>query len=158
MKDNILNEIEEPRELVTQGFIFNIVDGKASVLACKRGKAARSECGKWCIPGGHIERGESLETCVSREVREETNVEIKAEDWNLYGIISDPDDNPKQIICVSYYTKVDGNVTSLDCSNKNCPDEISEVKFISLDYLEDYDWAFNKQKIIGMIRDVYEKL
>ncbi|MDR3425008.1 MAG: NUDIX hydrolase [Alphaproteobacteria bacterium] len=30
----------------------------------------------WCYPGGHLEQGESWETCARREVREETGMEI----------------------------------------------------------------------------------
>src|SRR5690606_30912675 len=34
--------------------------------------------GAWCAPGGHIDRGESLERCAEREVFEETGVTIKS--------------------------------------------------------------------------------
>ena len=33
--------------------------------------------GSWCCPGGHLEYGESFETCARREVREETGLEIE---------------------------------------------------------------------------------
>jgi len=33
--------------------------------------------GSWCCPGGHLEFGESFETCARREVREETGLEIE---------------------------------------------------------------------------------
>lgn len=33
--------------------------------------------GSWSIPGGHLEYGESFENTAIREVREETNLEIK---------------------------------------------------------------------------------
>ena len=32
---------------------------------------------KWAIPGGHVERGESLKSAVKREVKEETNLDVK---------------------------------------------------------------------------------
>lgn len=32
--------------------------------------------GTWCVPGGHLEFGESLEDCVRRETREETGMKI----------------------------------------------------------------------------------
>ena len=33
--------------------------------------------GSWCCPGGHLEYGESFETCARREVKEETGLEIE---------------------------------------------------------------------------------
>lgn len=33
--------------------------------------------GKWVVPGGHIELGETMEQALRREIREETNLEIR---------------------------------------------------------------------------------
>jgi 8-oxo-dGTP diphosphatase len=33
--------------------------------------------GEYAIPGGHLEFGESFEECIRREIKEETNLEIK---------------------------------------------------------------------------------
>lgn len=36
--------------------------------------------GSWALPGGHLEFGESFETCALREVAEETGIDIHLEE------------------------------------------------------------------------------
>ena len=33
----------------------------------------------WVVPGGHIEYGETIEEAIKREMKEETNLDIKLE-------------------------------------------------------------------------------
>jgi len=33
--------------------------------------------GEWSLPGGHLEFGESFEDCCAREVKEETNLDVR---------------------------------------------------------------------------------
>jgi len=47
-----------------------------SVLLVKRGKAPSD--GKWAIPGGSVELGETLQQAAEREIFEETNIRIRA--------------------------------------------------------------------------------
>lgn len=58
-----------------------IVDG-AIVLVQRRNEP---EAGRWTIPGGRVEPGESLTEAAAREVAEETGLEVRvgAELWNL---------------------------------------------------------------------------
>ncbi|MFA6414724.1 MAG: NUDIX hydrolase [Candidatus Paceibacterota bacterium] len=64
--------MEDQRPKVGVGVIIK-KDGK--VLFGKR-RGAHGE-GTWSLPGGHLEFGETLETCARREVEEETGIEIK---------------------------------------------------------------------------------
>ncbi|MEN6438402.1 MAG: NUDIX hydrolase [Syntrophobacter sp.] len=48
------------------------------VLLVKRGNPPSS--GKWSIPGGLVELGESLEAAVRREIREEVGLDVKVID------------------------------------------------------------------------------
>jgi 8-oxo-dGTP diphosphatase len=52
-----------------------IIFKQDSVLLVKRGRAPA--CGKWSIPGGAVHLGETLGYAVTREVREETCLEIR---------------------------------------------------------------------------------
>ena len=40
--------------------------------------------GRWCIPGGHIERGEKVEDAIRREVKEETNLDFQTQFFGFY--------------------------------------------------------------------------
>lgn len=49
----------------------------------------RSDVGLWGIPSGHIEIGETVSEAAIREVKEETNLDIRIK--KLIGVYSDPD-------------------------------------------------------------------
>lgn len=52
-----------------------IKDGK--LLITLRSKGAKNERGKWEIPGGSVEFGETLEQALKREIKEELNIKIE---------------------------------------------------------------------------------
>ena len=49
-----------------------VVDRGGSVLLVRRAKSPAA--GTWTVPGGRVEHGESLESAVVRELREETGI------------------------------------------------------------------------------------
>ena len=67
-----LNRIYPDRPLIGVGAVI-IRDGK--ILLERRGNDPGK--GKWSIPGGLVELGESVEQTVIREVREETGLEVE---------------------------------------------------------------------------------
>lgn len=60
---------EEYPEPVTGALIFG---PKERVFLMKSPKWEN----KWIVPGGHVEKGESIEECVKREVKEETGLSV----------------------------------------------------------------------------------
>lgn len=73
----------EPRAAVNVAVVRT--DGR--VLVTRRASGIR-ESGKWCLPGGHLEIGESWERAATRELQEETG--LIASDLSLFGLYSDP--------------------------------------------------------------------
>ena len=49
----------------------------------------RKDNGLWCLPGGQMESGESVEECCAREVLEETGLQVRVK--RLTGVYSNPD-------------------------------------------------------------------
>jgi len=53
--------------------------GVAAIAALKSGKllmGRRADDGKWCCPGGHMEKGESPDAAAVRELAEETGIRV----------------------------------------------------------------------------------
>jgi len=78
----------------------------------------RSDNGLWCLPGGKMESGETVEECCQREVFEETGLEIKTQ--RLIGVYSNrdqlviyPDGNKVQIVVLSFEAVATGGKLGL---------------------------------------------
>ncbi len=68
---------------IKAGVAVVIFDEENRVLLQKR-----ADVGLWGIPSGHIERGETVCNAAIREVKEETNLDIRI--LKLIGVYSDP--------------------------------------------------------------------
>jgi mutator protein MutT len=53
-----------------------IIEQDQNILVCQR-KSGVPHAGKWEFPGGKVEPGESLESALARELREELTIEAK---------------------------------------------------------------------------------
>ncbi|GLW66122.1 ADP-ribose pyrophosphatase [Actinomadura rubrobrunea] len=61
---------EHPRQVVGVGALLLRPDGKVLIgHRIKQGEAA-----SWCLPGGHVEPGETFEQAALREIAEETGI------------------------------------------------------------------------------------
>lgn len=69
-----------------------IVVGCSAVIFDDAGRKVlltrRADNGKWCLPSGHMEAGESAEEACVREVKEETGYSVKL--TRLLGIYTNP--------------------------------------------------------------------
>jgi 8-oxo-dGTP diphosphatase len=54
-----------------------IFNDEGKLLLSLRGKKAKNEVGKWEIPGGALEFGETFEQGLKREIKEELDIEIE---------------------------------------------------------------------------------
>jgi 8-oxo-dGTP pyrophosphatase MutT (NUDIX family) len=73
----------------------------------------RSDNGRWCLPGGGMEPGESAAEAVAREVLEETGLQV--EPMRLTGIYTSPDwiieyrdGNRFQVVAMNFEARIIG--------------------------------------------------
>jgi ADP-ribose pyrophosphatase YjhB (NUDIX family) len=90
---------EMPRGIVCQGcqtvhyqspkiLVACIVYCGDRILMCRR--AQEPSRGRWTIPAGFMEEGETIEQTAARETKEETGVDIDPNHLDLYGVLSIP--------------------------------------------------------------------
>jgi ADP-ribose pyrophosphatase YjhB (NUDIX family) len=78
----------------------------------------RTDNGRWCLPGGRLDPGESAEECCVREVLEETGLHVEV--VRLIGLYSNPnllieyaDGNRRQIVAAHFLVRVTGGLLQL---------------------------------------------
>ncbi len=85
------------REVAVDGVVVN--GGKVLLLLRDHEPFA----GHWVLPGGHVERSETVEQALFREVKEETGLDVEI--LGLIGVFSDPDRDPRGLISVAYLVR-----------------------------------------------------
>ena len=78
-----------------------LISARNKLLFVQRG--AEPQIGKWCFPGGYVDRGEEVEAAACREVLEETGLEVDI--MGLIGVYS-LEANP--VIVVAYSGRIAG--------------------------------------------------
>lgn len=81
-----------------------IIEKEGMILLIKR--LYNPAKGYWALPGGHLDRDETSEQAVAREVKEETGLE--SDKISFYSVYSDPHRHTEQIVALAYTVKVSG--------------------------------------------------
>ena len=89
----------------------------------------RTDNGRWCLPGGAMDPGESIEECCTREVWEETGLVVRV--VRLLGIYSTPhrvtyyeDGHHWQVVAANFLAEITGGTLGVS-------DETTAVDFFS---------------------------
>ncbi len=123
-----------------------IINEKQEILLLKR-----KDSGKWTMPGGTLEFGESLITCAKREVEEETGYQVLISDiigtyTNPKTVIEYSDGEVRQEFTIVYKGEIVEGEISLD-------DESADYKWIKLEETLNLPLADSQRK---RLRDVVE--
>jgi mutator protein MutT len=110
--------------------------------------------GKWSIPGGLVELGETVEQTVIREVREETGLEVeKPEHIDIVdNIIRDQNGEIEyHFVIIDYSVKLKGGTVK-------AASDAEELRWVTFDEVEKYDLTKTFREFFQRSRQKLEKL
>ncbi len=118
-----------------------IVVDNNKILLIKRARQLLNG-GKWAIPGGFVDRGETCQQAAERELKEETNLDAKS--VKLFKITDDPNrkNEDRQNIAFIYIIKASGTPKGQD-------GEVEDIKWFDIKNMPpEKDFAFDHFEII----------
>lgn len=136
------NKINKHLAVTVDIIIFALVEDDLNVLLVRRKYAPFADM--WAIPGGFIEKGESLEEAAARELAEETGItDVYMEQLHTFG---DPDRDPRMRVITTAYLAL----VPIDAIQHRPGDDAVETRWFSLSQLPNL--AFDHQNIIECAR------
>ena len=133
---------------MNQNYIFNVrvtgilIEDNKILLAQQKVSDKR----KWSLPGGRLERGETLSQGLIREMKEETGLDVEIVRM-LY--LCDVAASSNTILHITFLLKRLGGELALP-SNEFDENPIGEVKFVPISELSGYGFS---EKFIQLIKD-----
>ena len=121
------------------------------ILAVKRGKGTPDPefIGSWCYPCGYLDYNETIKEAAVREVYEETGVKLNIHNLILFYINDNPNEDKRQNVTFRYRCTIKEPIEDIKLTNKNSEEkEVSDIKWIPIEEIDNYKWAFNHDKII----------
>ena len=134
------------------------------ILADKRGPGCPTCVGMWNVPCGYLDFNESIigtknqnssgftEGAALRELREETGVKLTPSDLKFHSLFTLPFGKKQNINC-AFYAVLDKDVSEYPTSTQYSePNEVSDIQWIPISHIDQYEFAFHQRPII---RDIY---
>jgi len=142
----------ESRSVATVATIVARYKNEDYILLAKRGKGAADHQGLWNMPCGYLDYNERTEQCCVREVFEETGVYLpkimlgnkilKFDMLQPYYVKSDINSNRQNVsLYYGLYFETDKLPETTDKFSE--PNEIEEIKWVKIPYIDKYIFAFN---------------
>ncbi len=118
-----------------------VIEGN-KILLVKRGQPPYQ--GKWALPGGFVEYGETVEAAAKREIQEETGIAIDLRE--ILGVYSDPERDPRgHTVSVAFVGKMVGG-------QLQGGDDAADAKWYDMNDLREEQLAFDHEMIVHDLR------
>lgn len=127
--------------------VHAIVEKDGKILVEKRAIHLNDGGGKWCLPGGFLDRDEKAQEAVLRELQEETG--WQGEIVSLFRINTNPErreETKRQNVAFEFIVKPIKQIKKPD-------KESEEIKWVSLEELDSLDFAFDHKETIELYLD-----
>lgn len=119
--------------------VAGIILKDKKILLEKRSRKMIIEGGKWCLPGGYIDFGETAEQGIKREIKEELGLTVKKANFLFY-----KDEIKSKLrlynVVLVFEAKVVGKIKT--------GWEVAEVKWFTKKEIEKLNMAFSHKDII----------
>jgi ADP-ribose pyrophosphatase YjhB (NUDIX family) len=124
---SLVHKSQQTPKIAVNAIVWN---AQGEVLLAKR-----TDNGLWCLPGGHVDLGETLAQACERELFEETGLRGKV--LRLVGVYSDPGHSLHIRQGPEWHTVRVSLLCEITGGTIRPSEETSEVKFFSLKSLPD---------------------
>lgn len=114
--------------------VTGVLIEKGAILLVKQ---RISESRAWSLPGGRLERGETIEQGLIREIKEETGLDARVERL-LY--LCDAEASGHKLLHITFAVSRVGGELTLP-TNEYDANPIHDVRFVPLDALEDHGFS-----------------
>jgi 8-oxo-dGTP diphosphatase len=115
-----------------------IIQNSSSILLIKRSKDPYKN--QFALPGGFVNKGETIEEAIKREVYEETSLEVHPID--ILGVYSDPKRDPRGHMMTVVF------IVLVIRGNPSAGDDAKEISWISIEKINDIKIAFDHKLVI----------
>jgi len=140
------------RNIGVAGFLFRYYEGNLQVLANQRGSGTSNHNYLWNCPCGFLDYDETLKMACIREIQEECKFIIDSNKISCFEI-NDSLTSYSQNVSHRFYALLNKNdsINEIGIGTEGELNEINDVKWINIQDINNYKWAFNHDYVIHSI-------
>lgn len=136
------------RSIAVAGFAFKKIGNDWFVLANKRGQGCPDFQGYWNCPCGYLEYDRTCVEQMMAECIEECGFKSNKDKWLFVGFNDSPEENRQNVTMRYVYICDSDENFDLKLQKGGEKDEVDDIRWINLNELNSYHFAFGHKKLI----------